>query len=146
MQHVAFLFRNNSCRIMDANPGMGEKLGRRGDRFEIIPICRLGEGNKASGSDKKKKTQGESAGAASCDRQQTELHMHLPFSLADGRDAVGRAGQAAAPDVGRGQQRRRGDAEPPPSRQWAPARGKSWKPGAALPPRCSDILVCRQDS
>lgn len=72
--------------------------------------------------------------------------MHLSFSLADRGDAVGRAGQAAAPDVGPGERRRHGDAEPPPSRQRAPAAGKSWKPGAALPPRCSVILVCRQDS
>lgn len=45
--------------------------------------------------------------------------MHLWFSPADRGDAEGRAGRAAAPGVGRG------DAEPPPSRQWAPAGGKS---------------------
>lgn len=131
---------------MDANPGMGESWAEEKTAFEITAICHLGEGNKPSESDKKeKKRQGESAGAASC-RQQTEMHMHLSFNRADRRDAAGRAGQAAAPDVGRGERRRRGDAEPPPSRHWAPAGGESWKPGAALPPRCSVILVSRQDS
>lgn len=60
--------------------------------------------------------------------------MHLWFSPADGGDAEGRAGRAAASGVGRG------DAEPPPSRR------EEREPGAALPPRCSVILVCRHDS
>lgn len=58
-------------------------------------------------------------------------HVHPSFNLADGRTAAGRvgvapAGQAAAAGGGRGERQCRGGAG-------APAGGKGWAPGAALP-------------
>lgn len=148
LQDGAFLFRYNSCRVMDANPGMGDSWAG-----EETPTCRLGEGNKESesGSAKQKKEakrrQGESAGAAPFHRQQTELHGHPSLSLAEGRTAVGRAGVAPA-----GRRRLGGGGRP----RWGAAAPAEPSVGAGgrealgtrsgSSPRCSGILVCRQDS